>query len=142
MADYASLYPAFRSAGAEVVGVSVDPPDRSAAVRRELSLPFQILSDTQREVISRWGVLNAKEKGGIAVPAVFVIDRDLRLKMVAVEKIHHRVPPDDVLQFVRTMQTAAGAQPPVLRGIRPGRLFWRALVNAVRRGVRVQSDQH
>jgi len=142
LADYASLYPAFRSAGAEVVAVSVDPPDRSAAVRRDLSLPFQILSDTQREVISRWGVLNAREKAGIAVPAVFVIDRDLRLKMVAVEKVHHRVHPDDVLQFVRTMQTPASAKPPALRGIRPGRLFWRALVNAVRRGARVEDDQH
>jgi peroxiredoxin len=140
LADYASFYPAFVAAGAELVALSVDPPDRSAAVARQLSLPFPILSDTRREVISAWGVLNAKERGGIAVPSVFVIDRDLRLKMLAIEKTHQRVSPDDVLQFVRTMQSAAGANQPPLRPVRPGGMFVRALVNALRRGVRVPRE--
>jgi len=140
LADYASLYPSFQSADTELVALSVDPPDRSAAVRRELSLPFPILSDIRREVISRWGVLNAKEKGGIAVPSVFVIDRTLRVRMLAIEKTHRRVSPDEVLQFVRSMQSATSADQPQMRAVRPGRLFLRALANAISRGVRVQRD--
>ena len=140
MADYALLYPAFLSAGAELVALSVDPPDRSAAVAQQLSLPFPILSDTRREVISAWGVLNAKERGGIAIPSVFVIDRDLRLRMLAMEKTHHRVAPDDVLQFVRAMKGAEAANQPALRTVRPGAMFIRAIVNALRRGMRVPPE--
>jgi peroxiredoxin len=139
LADYALLYPAFVSAGAELVALSVDPPDRSAAVAVQLSLPFPILSDTRREVISAWGVLNGKERGGIAVPSVFVIDRDLRLRMLAIEKTHQRVSPDDVLQFVRTMKAEVANQPP-LRTVRPGAMFVHAIVNALRRGVRVPRE--
>ena len=134
------LQPAFMSAGAELVALSVDPPERSAAVARQLSLPFPILSDTRRKVISAWGVLNAKERGGIAVPSVFVIDRDLRLKMLWIEKTSQRVSPEEVLQFVRTMPNATSANQSALRRVRPGAMFVRAIVNALRRGVWVPQE--
>lgn len=140
MADYASLHSAFISAGAGLVALSVDPPDRSAALARQLSLPFPILSDTRREVISALGILNPKERGGIAIPSVFVIDRDLRVKMVWMEKTSKRVSPDDVLKFVRTMPNAASADQSALRPVRPGAMFLRAIVNALRRGVRVPRE--
>jgi peroxiredoxin len=138
LADYAALYPSFEAADTGLVALSVDPPERSAAVRRELSIPFPILCDVRRAVISSWGVLNANEKSGIAVPSVFVIDRTLRLRMLAIEKVHQRVNPAAVLQFVQAMPGADGAAPPPLRTVKPGRLFLRAVANAFRRGVLVK----
>jgi peroxiredoxin len=136
LADYASLYPSFGAAGAELVAVSVDPPERSAALKRDLALAYPILSDGSREVISRWGVLNAREKGGIAVPSVFVLDRELRLRMLAVEEVARRLTPGEVLQFVVAMHNAKAADQPRMRRVRPGRMFLRAVANALRHGVR------
>jgi peroxiredoxin len=136
LADYAALYPSFGAAGAELAAVSVDQPERSAAVKRDLALPYPILSDGSREVIARWGVLNAREKAGIAVPSVFVLDRELRLRMLAVEEVARRLTPGEVLQFVVAMQNAQAADPPRMRKVKPGLMFLRALANAFRHGVR------
>jgi peroxiredoxin len=136
LADYASLYPSFGAAGAELAAVSVDPPERSAAVKRDMALLYPILSDGSREVIGRWGVLNAKEKGGIAMPSVFVLDHDLRLRMLAVEEVARRLTPGEVLRFVVAMHNAQDADQPGMRKVRPGRMFLRALANAFRHGVR------
>ena len=74
MADYREHYLEIRSAGASVVAISVDAPDESEALRVHLSLPFPILCDTERRVVRDWGIYNSREKGGIAQPAVFIID--------------------------------------------------------------------
>lgn len=41
---------------------------------QNLRIPFRLLSDPDLEVISRYGVADAK--AAIAVPSVFLIDRD------------------------------------------------------------------
>src|SRR5260370_67525 len=55
LADYRERYLEIRSAGADVVAVSVDAPDKSEALRVRLSLPFAILCDTERRVVREWG---------------------------------------------------------------------------------------
>ena len=62
-----------RTAGASVVAVSVDAPDKSEALRVDLPLPFSLLCDTERRVVRDWGIYNSGEKGGIAKPAVFIL---------------------------------------------------------------------
>src|ERR1039457_6550792 len=52
LADYREHYQEIRSAGASVVAVSVDAPGESEALRVDLSLPFPILCDTERRVVS------------------------------------------------------------------------------------------
>jgi alkyl hydroperoxide reductase subunit AhpC len=47
---------------------------RAEAMRAQLKLPFPILCEPQREVITAWGLLNSAERGGIGYPAVFIID--------------------------------------------------------------------
>lgn len=47
---------------------------------------FQILSDSDRKVIQAYGVLNAKERNGIAHPAVFIIDKEGRIRFLHVGK--------------------------------------------------------
>ena len=82
------------------MAVCVDPPIKSEAVRRELRLPFPILCDTQRRVIKDWGIYNPKEKGGIAKPAVFVIDRDRTVQYAKVDDVATRVPASEIVRIL------------------------------------------
>jgi peroxiredoxin len=108
LADYREHYLEIRSAGASVVAVSVDAPDRSEALRAALALPFPILCDTERRVVRDWGIYNSGEKGGIAKPAVFIIDPSHVVLYAAVDTVVMRVP---AAEIVSLLQNAAEAQP-------------------------------
>jgi peroxiredoxin len=140
LADYAKAYKDFRAAGVEVVAISVDPPERSAGLRKDLGLPFELLSDRNRATIIEWGVLNAKEKGGIAIPATFLIDRERKVRFAKVEDMMMRVEPRDMLEFVRAMKNGE-AKAPRARGVNPATMFLRAMANGFRYGVNVKRDR-
>lgn len=108
MADYREHYPEVQSAGASVVAVSVDAPDKSEALRVHLSLPFPILCDTERRVVTDWGIYNSGEKGGIAKPAVFIIDPNQVVCYAAVDAVVRRVP---AAEIVSLLQNAGQGQP-------------------------------
>ena len=108
MADYREHYLEIRSAGAGVVAVSVDAPDKSEALRVELSLPFPILCDMEHRVVREWGIYNSGEKGGIAKPAVFIIDPGHVVRYAAVDGVVRRVPAAEIASL---LQNAATAQP-------------------------------
>ena len=91
-----------------MAAVSVDAPDKSEALRVELSLPFPILCDTERNVVKDWGVYNSRERGGIAMPAIFVIDRDRMVSYVSVDAVAIRV---TVAEVVSLLRSAAKARP-------------------------------
>ncbi|MBV8452992.1 MAG: peroxiredoxin family protein [Deltaproteobacteria bacterium] len=138
MAGYARSYQLFKQAGIEVIAVSVDPPERSAAMRRDLEIEFPVLSDLRRETITRWGLLNTREKGGIAFPATFLIDRALLVRFSMVEDTSRRVPARAMLAFVKAMELEGDASAPIKRRISPGYWFIRAIAHAFRHGVRVR----
>jgi peroxiredoxin len=133
LAEYRELYPSLRAAGANMVAVSVDAPEKSESVRRELRLPFPILSDSQRRVVREWDVYNPQEKGGIAKPAVFILAPDRTVRFVSVDEVASRVPAAEILRRVSEQGPAPGAD----RKIRiPGpALFFRAVRNALRMGM-------
>ena len=108
MADYREHYLEIRAAGASVVAVSVDAPDKSEALRVDLSLPFSILCDTERRVVRDWGIYNSGEKGGIAKPAVFIIDPSHVARYAAVDAVVRRVPATEIVSL---LQNAAEGQP-------------------------------
>lgn len=131
MADYRDHYKEIRAAGASVLAVSVDAPEESEILRLELHLPFPILSDTERRVLKDWDIYNPREKGGIAKPAVFVIDRGRTVRYSAVDTVATRVPASEIL---RVLQTAAEAQPVRRRIYIPLLAEWRrAIRNSIRR---------
>jgi peroxiredoxin len=107
LADYREHYQEIRAAGAGVLAVSVDAREKSEALRLELYLPFPILCDTERRVVKDWDIYNPREKGGIAKPAVFVIDRHGTVRYSAVDTVATRVPASEI---VRVLQTTAEAQ--------------------------------
>ena len=127
MADYREHYPEIRSAGASLVAVSVDSCEASEALRTQLALPFPILCDTERRVVKDWDIYNARERGGIAKPAVFVIDPNQVVRYASVDSVATRVP---ALEIVRWLQSAANA-PPIRRKVHiPTLSEWiRAILN-------------
>jgi peroxiredoxin len=109
LADYRDHYEAIRAAGAELVAVSVDSPAQSERLRRDLALPFPILSDAARRVVREWDVYNPRERGGIARPSVFIVDADRRILFQSLDGIRSRVAAAEVLSALQTpkRQTAS-----------------------------------
>ena len=102
MADYRNHYAEIRATGADVVVLSVDPPAKSESLRQALKLPFMILSDAQRQLVGDWGIYNERERGGIARPAVFIIDPGRCVRYSRVDSVAMRVPASEVVQLLRT----------------------------------------
>jgi peroxiredoxin len=131
LADYRERYLEIRLAGADVAAVSVDAPDKSEGLRVRLSLPFTILCDTERRAVREWGIYNSREKGGIAIPAVFVIDCKQVIRFVSVDAVAKRVP---AAEIVSLLQGAAPAQPVPRRVHLPLFSDWvRAIRNSIQR---------
>jgi peroxiredoxin len=132
LAEYRDAYPSFRAAGANVVAVSVDAPEKSESVRRELHLPFPILSDSQRGVVQAWDIYNPDEKGGIAKPAIFILAADRAVRFVSIDEVASRVPAAEILRRVSQQLSGAGAK---RKALIPGPSTWfRAIRNALRMG--------
>lgn len=117
----------------EVIALSVDPPERSTWVRDHLQLPFLLLCDPNREVVEAWGLLNTREHGGIAFPAVFVIDRDRTVRYRSLDRTASRVNAEAVVAFLRSGVPAVGV--PARTVIWPGFvLFFQAIFSGLLRG--------
>jgi peroxiredoxin Q/BCP len=136
LAEYRDRYEKIRRSGANVAALSVDEPERSEAVRQQLQLPFPILCDTARKIVTEWGLLNQREKGGIARPAVFVIDRDMRVLFASLDNDVTRVPTDTVVSFLLSEMPASPSK--ARRSLVIPRLtdWFRAIRNTLRFGVR------
>jgi peroxiredoxin len=104
--DYREHYPEVRAAGADVVAISVDAPEKCEALRIHFSLPFLILCDTERRVVRDWDIYNSREKGGIAKPAVFIVDPGQVVRYAAVEAVVRRVPAAEIVSFLRNTSKA------------------------------------
>jgi peroxiredoxin len=130
LAEYRDIYPNLRAAGANLVAVSVDAPEKSESVRRELQLPFPILSDSQRRVVREWRIYNSREKGGIAKPSVFILAPDRKVRFVSVDKVESRVPAAEILRILSDQNFN-----PARRTQIPGPAIWfRAIRNAIKMG--------
>ena len=92
--------------------VATDPPKSSAGLRQQLSLPFPILCDSQRAIVKAWGVFNAAEKGGIAIPAVFVVDRAGLVRFASVDSMTARISAKDILAYLRAGMPDSTINPP------------------------------
>jgi len=134
LADYHKHYDEIRAAGAEVVAVSVDSPQKSEVVRRQLQLPFAILCDTERKVVRDWDIFNQREKGGIAKPAVFIIDRGRIVRFVSIDTVASRVPATDILGLLQSGAVSVAGR----RAFYFPRIsdFARAIRNGIRFGIR------
>lgn len=69
----AANYDKYRSAGAEILAISVDPPDKNRELVERLKLPFPVLADAGHKVIDAYDILDPG--GKISRAAVFVLDK-------------------------------------------------------------------
>jgi peroxiredoxin len=138
LAEFRDLCDDFRGLGVRMAALAVDSPEQSDRVRRQYDLPFPILCDTQKEVVRAWGLFNAEEKGGIAVPAVVLLGGDRRIRTTVIEGVATRVRADDLLEFLRSHPVGAGSEDEMASNAQRQRVivpwlvdFGRALWNAV-----------
>ena len=127
MAEFAEHSDAFRAVDVRLAALAVDPPDRSEAVRLRYGLQFPILCDTERRVVRQWNLFNPEERGGIAIPAIFLVDPGLRVLCAIRGTVVSRVRASDMLLFVRERPVesdGAAWQPPRNRAIFPKLREW------------------
>jgi len=65
-----------------------------------------MLCDMERRVITEWDLLNARERGGIAKPSVFVIDAGFLVRYAAVDTVVTRVPATEILSVLDVRDAA------------------------------------
>ena len=137
MAALRDRHSELRSLGFGLVAVSVDEPKRSRALVDELDLPFPLLSDAARAVVRAYGVFNEKEKGGIAYPATFVVDRDRTVRFRSLDKTVARVELDGLFEFLRNGVGSTAPDKPARTRLSPSaRDMLRIVARTIRFGIR------
>jgi peroxiredoxin Q/BCP len=78
--QYRDLYPAFKRANCEVVGISRDSIKSHENFKAKFTLPFELLSDTDETACVLFGVIKQKSMYGKLVRGIerstFVFDKD------------------------------------------------------------------
>ena len=100
-------YNKIKEAGADLIAISADTKDYAWSMGLATGAKFQILSDSDHKVIDSFGVLNAKEHGGIAHPAIFIIGKDGLIRYMYVGKDPGDRPEDEtILEEVKKISAA------------------------------------
>ena len=81
--DFRDLYAEFQAHHCEIVGISRDDLKSHEKFKAKLSLPFELLSDTDEKVCELFGVIKLKNMYGKEVRGIdrstFVFDADAKL---------------------------------------------------------------
>ena len=87
--------------GANIVGVTLDPPDRSGALAQELGITFPLVS-ADSATFEEWGAL--QPAGGGAIPATYIVDASgvIRFRHVG-RNTSDRATDPDILTVLQTM---------------------------------------
>lgn len=94
------------SLGASVYAISIDSPFANQKWRKEMDVPFPILSDFNKEAAAAYGVLHEEIVGlrGVAKRSVFVVDGHGRIAYAWVSDDPGVLPPfDEVAAAVRAL---------------------------------------
>jgi peroxiredoxin len=106
--DLARIKPELEARSVKLVAISVDPVENAAKLRDRLGFPYPLLSDPEHQTIERYGVLEANHE--IAVPAVFVVDHDLRILHRQIgESISDRLYADELIKVLDRLGSSAAA---------------------------------
>ncbi len=104
-AGFASLNEKIESLGAVVIGISKDSEASHKKFAEKYSLPFILLSDTERTAIEAYGVWQEKKmcgKTGMGVVrSTFIIDENGNIEK-AMYKVKADANPTDVLEYLES----------------------------------------
>lgn len=133
LADYRDRVAQFEKIGIKIVALSPDGPEVSARVRHGAELPFPVLCDPERELMSTWRLLNARDMR-TGMPATLLVDAALRVRFTSLDDGYAAASVDDVLAHCQSLMR--GQRPcapkrvfrvPAIRWwIRGARDYWRA----------------
>ena len=71
----------FDSLGYQIIAICIDPPEKLAESKQKWGVEFPLLSDPDLAVAHSYGVaFQPQGKGGLPVPAVFIIDANRRVQ--------------------------------------------------------------
>ncbi|BAN89689.1 peroxiredoxin [Aeropyrum camini] len=76
------IYQEFKKLGAEVIGVSTDPPDRNRRFAEKYGVRFRLASDVEGEACKSFGVLKVLGPIRFADRVTFVIDKEGRIAKI------------------------------------------------------------
>ena len=105
--QFRDLYPEFQKLGCAVYGISRDSLKSHESFKTKMSLPFELLSDTEETASKMFGVIKMKNMYGKKVRGIerstFVIGPDgiMRREWRGVKVPGHV---QEVLEFVRTLR--------------------------------------
>ena len=111
------------AAGVRLFAISIDSPERNAALIHKLQLPFPYLSDPDRsKAITPYGVADEKDDRHIARPAMVVVGPDQVEAFRFVSRdFADRLPEDEVLMAVQQLALPPTTQgPPRIGPAEPG----------------------
>ena len=90
-----------------MIAISSDQQSFAWSMGQTTGARFQILSDADKSVITSYGILNPSEHGGIAHPAIFILDREGKIRFLHVGKDPQDRPSDAAL--LEELKKVAGA---------------------------------
>jgi len=96
-----------QATGVQLVALSYDSPQTTAAAATKLGLTYPLLSDTGSKVIDAYGIRNLEAKGrteGIPHPVVYIIDQQgtIRVKLMR-ENYRERPESAEIIRGVKTL---------------------------------------
>ena len=107
IAAFGALNAEFDDRDADVLGVSTDSEFVHLAWRNDKEelrdLPFPMLSDIRRELVTQLGVLNVGQ--GVAQRATYIVDPDGIIRFVYVTDLDVGRNPNEVLRVLDALQT-------------------------------------
>lgn len=66
-----------------------------------MRLPFELLCDPERQMVKAWGLLNPFEHGGVAVPAIIIVNQDGIISFMSVGGTATRTRVPEILSFLK-----------------------------------------
>jgi peroxiredoxin len=81
-----------------MITVSTDSAEELEQYKVKNELPFMMLSDSEKKLITQYDLLNESERDGIAVPAIIVIDSDGKVRYSHVQAKFLRIRNKRLLQ--------------------------------------------
>jgi peroxiredoxin len=82
-------------ARAELVAVSVDPPEKSKELAAKLGITFPLLSDRDRSTIRAYGVEDSENS--IAWPSIFLVAQDRTIRWRSLAETYKERPTPEVI---------------------------------------------
>lgn len=90
--------------GAEIYGVSLDPPQRHQEFAREYKLPFPLISDTDKSIARAYGVLRLGGLFPFPKRVTYVIDRSGVIRHVVHSELNMDAHVDEAIEALRKLQ--------------------------------------